>query len=71
MNATLELTLERCPVLAGIPAILNSVSSLKETFTVLSHATLCVGNPDQRFLDLASQKDGHFGNSQAMTLLPC
>ena len=66
-----ELTSERCPVLAGLPAILNSVSRVQDIFTILSKSTTCVGNSDQRFLDLASQRGGHFNNSQGMTHLLC
>lgn len=49
-----------CPLLAILPHTLSSVSHMMKFLTVLSTSRPCIGNSDQRFLELVSVKPSGF-----------
>ena len=60
----LDVSLGSCPLLATLPHTLSSVSHMVKFLTVLSTSRPCIGNSDQRFLELVAVKPGGFKDAQ-------
>lgn len=57
-----QALVSQCPVLEEVPTRLLSVEEIVRMLSALEKARLCVGNPDEKFKDLAKKRDGEFRN---------
>ena len=60
----LDISPRSCPLLATLPPFLSSVAHVVKFLSVLSTSHPCVGNSDQRFLELMSVKSGELKDAQ-------
>ena len=64
----LEVSSHGCSLLATLPPTFSSVSSIVQFLGILSTSRPCIGNSDQRFLDLMSSRSGGFKDAHGMFL---
>ena len=51
-----NLTPLNSPTLASIPSVLDNISSVMQLFALLDSCQLCMGNSEQKFLDVARHR---------------
>lgn len=55
--------------LVEVPPIITSLSILRKLVTYLEFSAVCIGNPDQKFMSLASARKGKFYGVSGVTTI--
>ena len=66
-----EVSKDKCSLLSGVPQLLSCVSTMKHLFNILLSCKACVGNSDERFLNLISLRGGVFHDHTGMFYMLC
>ena len=61
------VTPQSCHLLASTPLILESAYKITQLISLIDHGTICEGNSDSKFLEVAKRRDGIFKNHSGKT----
>ena len=53
---------QSCPVLTSMPSALTSVAEVAGLLHIVKSSTICTGNSDEKFMELATRRGGIFKN---------